>query len=82
MKLTPYFELNGNRYEFKTTRWLIAEYEKLGKEMEVSAEDKTNALTANNLMADAKRFAEKRKRNVGKTLRKSHTRKSCHLFYV
>jgi hypothetical protein len=61
MKLTPYFELNGNRYEFKTTRWLIAEYERLGKEMEVSAEDKTNALTANNLMADAKRFAEKEK---------------------
>ena len=59
MKLLPYFELNGNRYEFKRTRWLIAEYEKLGREMALSPEDKADAMKANNLMADAKRFAEK-----------------------
>ena len=59
MRITPYFELNGNRYEFKRTRWLIAEYEKLGREMALSPEDKADAMKANNLMADAKRFAEK-----------------------
>ena len=59
MKLAPYFELKGNRFEFKRTRWLIAEYEKLGREMALSPEDKANAMKANNLMADAKRFAEK-----------------------
>ena len=59
MKLAPYFELNGTRYEFKRTRWLIAEYEKLGREMALSAEDRADAMKANNLMADVKRFAEK-----------------------
>jgi hypothetical protein len=61
MKLAPYFDLNGTRYEFRRTRWLIAEYEKLGREMALSAEDKADAMKANNLMADAKRFAEKEK---------------------
>jgi hypothetical protein len=59
MKLAPYFDLNGTRYEFKRTRWLIAEYEKLGREMALSAEDKADSMKASNLMADAKRFAEK-----------------------
>lgn len=58
-KLAPYFELNETRYEFKRTRWLIAEYEKLGREMALSPEDKSDAMKANSLMADAKRFAEK-----------------------
>lgn len=59
MKLAPYFELDGIRYEFMRTRWLIAEYEKLGREMALSPEDKADTMKANNLMADAKRFAEK-----------------------
>lgn len=58
-KINPYFELNGNKYEIKRTRWLISEYEKLGKEMALSPEDKADAMKANNLIADAKRFAEK-----------------------
>jgi benzoyl-CoA reductase/2-hydroxyglutaryl-CoA dehydratase subunit BcrC/BadD/HgdB len=59
MKLTPYFEVNGNRYEFKRTHWLIAEHSRLGEEMPLSAEDKANAVRANNLVADAKKFADK-----------------------
>lgn len=59
MKLTPYFELNGTRYEFKRTRWLIAEHEKLCREMALSPEDKADAMKANNLVADAKKFADK-----------------------
>lgn len=58
-KLTPYFELNGTRYEFRRTRWLIAEYEKLGREMALSPEDKSDTMKANNLVADVKKFAEK-----------------------
>ncbi len=59
MKINPYFEIGGNRYEFKKTRWLIAEYEKLGREMSLSPEDKADAMKANNLMANAKRLTEK-----------------------
>ena len=59
MRINPYFEINGNRYEIKRTRWLITEYKKLGEEMPLSAEDKANAITANNLVADAKKFADK-----------------------
>ena len=59
MRITPYFEVNGTRYEFKRTRWLIAEYKRLNEEMPLSADDKANAVRANNLVADAKKFAEK-----------------------
>ena len=59
MRINPYFELEGNRYEIKRTRWLIMEHKKLGEEMPLSAEDKANAITANNLIADAKKFADK-----------------------
>jgi hypothetical protein len=59
MRITPYFELDGTRYELKRTRWLIAEYKKLGEDTPMSAEDKSNAITANNLVADAKKFADK-----------------------
>ena len=59
MRITPYFELNENRYEFKRTRWLIAEYKRLGEENPLSADDKANAIKANNLVADAQKLAEK-----------------------
>lgn len=59
MRINPYFELDGNHYEIKRTRWLINEYKKLGEENPLSAEDKANAITVNNLVADAKKFAEK-----------------------
>ena len=59
MRITPYFEVNGNRYEFKRTRWLIAEYKRLNEEMPLPSEDKANAVRANNLVADAKKFVDK-----------------------
>ena len=61
MRITPYFELNENRYEFKRTRWLIAEYRRLNEESPLSDEDKSNAIKASNLVADVKKFAEKEK---------------------
>lgn len=59
MRVTPYFEVNGNRYEFKATRYLIAEYRRLNEENPMSDEDKANAIKASNLVADVKKFAEK-----------------------
>jgi hypothetical protein len=59
MIINPYFEVGGNRYEIKRTRWLINEYKKLGEQQPLSPEDKSNAITANNLMADAKKFTDK-----------------------
>ena len=59
MRLTPYFELDGNRYEFKRTRWLIAEYKRLNEENPLTEEDRNNTIKASNLVADVKKFAEK-----------------------
>lgn len=61
MKITPYFEVNGNRYEIKKTRWLIAEHRRLNEENPLCEEDKANAIKASNLVADVKKFAEKEK---------------------
>ena len=58
-RINPYFELNGTRYEIKKTRWLIAEHHKLNEENPLSSIDKENIIKANNLIADAKKFAEK-----------------------
>ena len=58
-RINPYFELNGNRYEIKRTRWLIAEYRRLNEENPLSDTDKANAIKASNLVADVKKFAEK-----------------------
>ena len=61
MRINPYFELDETRYEFKRTRWLIAEYRRLNEESPLSDEDKSNAIKASNLVADVKKFAEKEK---------------------
>lgn len=61
MRITPYFELNGNRYEFKRTRWLIAEHQKLGKEMALSPEEKENLIKTNNLAEEARDMSNKAK---------------------
>ena len=58
-KIIPFFELNGQRYEIKPTRWLIAEYDKLGDESQLSNEDKANAIKAQTLIGDIQRYAEK-----------------------
>lgn len=60
-RINPYFEVNGNRYELKRTRWLFAEYRRLNEENPLSEEDRENAVKASNLVADVKRYAEKEK---------------------
>ncbi len=58
-KIIPFFELNGQRYEIKPTRYLIAEYDKLGDESQLSNEDKANAIKAQSLIGDIQKYAEK-----------------------
>ena len=58
-KIIPFFELNGQRYEIKPTRWLIAEYDKLGEESQLSNEDKANAIKAQSLIGDIQKYADK-----------------------
>lgn len=59
MKITPFFTLNGTRYEIKRTRYILAEYDRLGEESQLSNEDKENAIKAQTLMADIQKYAEK-----------------------
>lgn len=61
MRINPYFELEGKRYEFKRTRWLIAEHRRLNEETPISETDKANLAKAGNLISDARKFAEKEK---------------------
>ena len=58
-KIIPFFELNGQRYEIRRTRYLLAEYDKLGEESQLSNEDKANAIKAQSLIGDIQRYAEK-----------------------
>lgn len=60
-KIIPFFELNGQRYEIKRTRYLLAEYDKLGEESQLSNEDKANAIKAQSLIGDIQKYAEKTK---------------------
>lgn len=60
-RINPYFEVNGQRYELKATRYLIAEYQRIGKEVEVSNEDKQNAVIIQNFMSDIKKYLLKTK---------------------
>lgn len=57
--MTPYFELNGQRFEIKKTRYILAEYDKLQQESDLSIEDKENAVKAQSLLGDIQRYAEK-----------------------
>lgn len=58
-KIVPFFELNGNRYEIKKTRYLLAEYDKISEENHISDEDKANAVKLQNIIEDVKKYAEK-----------------------
>lgn len=58
-KIIPYFEVNGQRYEIKRTRYLLAEYDKLGEQTDLSNEDKVNAVKTQNIIADIRKYAER-----------------------
>ena len=60
-RINPYFEVDGQRYELKATRYLIAEYQRIGNEVEISNEDKQNAVKAQNFIADIKKYLLKTK---------------------
>lgn len=58
-KLTPYFEVNGNKYEIKRTRYLLAEYDKLSNLTNITNEDKQNGIKAQKLITDVQKLAVK-----------------------
>lgn len=55
-KIIPFFEINGKRYEINRTRYLIAEYDKIGEQANISKEDKLNAIKIQNLITDIQKF--------------------------
>jgi hypothetical protein len=59
--IVPFFEVNGVRYEVKKTRWLLAEYQRLQEQSQLSPEIKQNATKVERLLGDLKRYAEKTK---------------------
>ncbi len=61
--LTPFFELDGVRYEINRTRYLVAEYDKISEENNVSNEDKQNVLRAQSFLNDLQKY-EKKKREL------------------
>ena len=58
-KIVPFFEVNGKRYEINKTRYLIAEYDKMSEETNLSNEDKENAIKMQSLINDVQKYAEK-----------------------
>jgi hypothetical protein len=57
-KINPFFEVNGNRFEIKPTRYILAEYDKMTRESNLDAEQKENVLKVQRLAEEAKKFAE------------------------
>lgn len=57
--IIPFFELNGQRYEITATHYLLAEYEKLTREVVLSDEDKANSIRANTIIQDVEKYAKK-----------------------
>ena len=60
-RIIPFFEVDGKRYEIKRTRYLLAEYDKLSNNAELSKEDRANAVKAQSLIADVQKYGEKMK---------------------
>jgi type IV secretory pathway TrbF-like protein len=59
MKVLPFFDYNGTRYEIKPTRHLLAEYDRLGETVNLSQEDKANGVKAQMLLEKVQKFATK-----------------------
>ena len=59
--ITPFFEINGQRYEIKATRYLMLQYQKIGETVSLSEEDKFNSLKLQNMATETKELLEKLK---------------------
>ena len=61
-QIVPFFEVNGRTYEIKKTRWLLAEYQRLGEQDNgLTNEDKANAVKAQTIIGNIERYAQKMK---------------------
>ncbi len=57
-KIVPFFVVDGKTYEIKRTRYLLAEYQKLQEKVNISKDDKENAVLAQNIVSDMQRYAQ------------------------
>ena len=58
-RINPFFEVNGNRFEIKPTRYIIAEYDKATRESNLDAESTENVIKVQRLANEAKKLAER-----------------------
>lgn len=59
MKIIPFFEIDGTRYEIRPTRWLYCKYEELRQNADISNEDKINSALLQRKVDDVARLAER-----------------------
>ena len=59
--IIPFFEVNGKKYEITKTRYILAEYQKLFNENQLSNKDKADSIKVNALAKDVKRYLDKTK---------------------
>lgn len=58
-KITPFFTVNGVRYEIKRTRFILAEYDKLIREIGNTAEENAVLTRYYSLVGDIEKYAKK-----------------------
>lgn len=61
MRINPFFELNGQRFEIKRTRFLIAEYDNMSRNSKLSDQDKITSLKVQSLSAEVQNYLTKLK---------------------
>lgn len=58
-KITPFFTVNGVRYEIKRTRFILAEYDKLIREIGNTADENAVLTRYYSLVGDIEKYAKK-----------------------
>jgi hypothetical protein len=59
--ILPSLEVNGVTYEIDKTRYILAEYNKMGEEADLTEEDKVATVEFQSLIKDVKKYGEKLK---------------------
>lgn len=59
MRVIPFFELDGRRYEIRPTRYLYCQYDELRQTAQISNEDKVNAAILGKMTSDVQRLGKR-----------------------
>lgn len=59
MRVIPFFELDGKRYEIRPTRYLYCKYDEYRQSAQISKEDKVNAAILGRLTSDVQRIGNR-----------------------